>query len=69
VTYLSNLLITKTPLFIGYSLDDPDFRQILALVGERLGKLRRQVYVLTYKASPHQRSRYERRKVRCVELG
>lgn len=27
-TYLSNQLITKTAAFIGYSLDDPDFRQI-----------------------------------------
>jgi len=26
-TYLSNLLITKTAVFIGYSLDDPDFRK------------------------------------------
>jgi SIR2-like domain len=27
-TYLSNQLITKTAVFIGYSLDDPDFRQL-----------------------------------------
>ncbi|BET58885.1 SIR2 family NAD-dependent protein deacylase [Geobacter sp. 60473] len=26
-TFLANLLISKTALFIGYSLDDPDFRQ------------------------------------------
>jgi SIR2-like domain len=27
-TYLSNQLITKTAVFIGYSLEDPDFRQL-----------------------------------------
>jgi hypothetical protein len=31
-TYLSNLLITKTAVFIGYSLDDPDFRQVWQVV-------------------------------------
>jgi SIR2-like protein len=36
VTDLSNLLITRTALFIGYSLEDPDFRQMLAVVTERL---------------------------------
>jgi hypothetical protein len=40
-TYLSNLLITKTAVFIGYSLDDPDFRQVWQEVESRLGKARR----------------------------
>lgn len=39
-TYLANLLITKTAVFIGYSLDDPDFRQIWHIVSSRLGKTR-----------------------------
>jgi hypothetical protein len=38
-TYLSSLLIDHTPLFIGYSLDDPDFRQIWQVIKDRLGKL------------------------------
>jgi hypothetical protein len=40
-TYLASLLITKTAVFAGYSLDDPDFRQILHVVNERLGRSRR----------------------------
>jgi hypothetical protein len=69
VTYLSNLLITRTALFIGYSLEDPDFRQILTAISERLGRFRRQAYVLTHRMSRHERTRYERRGVRCLDLG
>lgn len=68
VTYLSSLLITRTALFIGYSLDDPDFRQILAVVTDRLGNLHRQPYVLTYRSTQHDKRRYERRGVRCLDL-
>ena len=46
VTYVSNLLITRTPLFIGYSIDDPDFRQIMAVISDRLGRLTRMGYAL-----------------------
>ena len=38
-TYLANLLISRTALFIGYSLDDPDFRAIWQVVKDRLGRL------------------------------
>jgi hypothetical protein len=68
VTYLSNLLITRTALFIGFSLNDPDFRQMLAVITERLGMLRRQSYVLTFNASAYDKTRYARRGVRCVDL-
>jgi hypothetical protein len=34
-TYLSNQLITKTGVFVGYSLDDPDLRQIWHVVSNR----------------------------------
>ena len=39
-TYLANLLITRTAVLVGYSLDDPDFRQLWQVIGERLGKAR-----------------------------
>ena len=68
VTYLSNLLTTRTALFIGYSLDDPDMRQILGLVQERLGSLARQAYVLTVGDSPYAVTRFERRNVRCIRV-
>ena len=67
-TYLSNLLITRTAVLIGYSLDDPDFRQIWQVVGERLGNMRRLAYVLSVGARPSDISRFERRGVKVINL-
>lgn len=67
-TYLANLLIQRTPLFIGYSLDDPDFRHIWQLVSNRLGQLRRPAYVLTVDARPSDISRFERRGVKVINF-
>lgn len=67
-THLSSLLIDHTALFIGYSLDDPDFRQIWQLVKDRLGALRRPAYVLQVGAASHVVSRYERRGVKVINL-
>lgn len=67
-TYISSLLIANTPLFVGYSLEDPDFRQIWQLVKERLGRLRRPAYVLQVDAPPHLVARYERRGVKVINL-
>lgn len=68
-TYLSNLLITRTPLFIGYSLDDDDFRQIWQVIKSRLGKMMRQGYVIKVNCSDTERFRYERRGVKVVNIG
>ncbi len=67
-THLSSLLIDHTALFIGYSLDDPDFRQIWSIVKDRLGGLRRPAYVLQVGAASHVVSRYERRGVKVINL-
>ncbi|WP_312485034.1 SIR2 family NAD-dependent protein deacylase [Massilia timonae] len=67
-THLSSLLIDHTALFIGYSLDDPDFRQIWSVVKDRLGGLRRPAYVLQVGAASHHISRYERRGVKVINL-
>jgi hypothetical protein len=67
-TYLANLLITKTAVFIGYSLDDPDFRQIWHLVASRLGKTRRMAYAIMVNARPGDIARFERRGVKVVNL-
>jgi len=47
-THLSAMLITKTPLFIGYSLSDPDFNHIRRVVRERLGAFERMAYVVQF---------------------
>lgn len=67
-THLSSLLIDHTAIFIGYSLDDPDFRQIWQVVKERLGTLRRPAYVLQVGAPANTVARYERRGVKVINL-
>lgn len=67
-TYLSYLLIVKTPLFIGYSIDDPDFRQIFKIVNERLGQTRRPAYAILRDASKYDVEKYERRGVKVINI-
>lgn len=67
-TFLCNQLISKTPLFIGYSIDDPDFRNIWQLIGDRMGELRRRAYCISSNANPQKIRRYKRRGVNVVEI-
>ena len=47
-THLSAMLITRTALFVGYSLTDPDFSHIRKVVRSRLGKFQRMSYVIQF---------------------
>lgn len=67
-TFVGNLLIRKTALFVGYSLEDSDFRQIWLLIKQRLGRMRRMAYALTVGAAPHAIARFERRGVKVINL-
>jgi len=67
-TYLSNLLIAKTAVFIGYSLEDPDFRQLWQIVSERLGRSRRMAYAIAVNAKNADVARFERRGVKVINL-
>ena len=67
-TYLANQLITKTAVLIGYSLDDPDFRQIWHIVSERLGRMRRKAYAIVVGARAADITRFERRGVKVINL-
>lgn len=67
-TYLANLLITKTAILVGYSLDDPDFRQIWHVVSQRLGRTRRFAYTIVVDATQSDISRFERRGVKVINL-
>jgi nucleoside 2-deoxyribosyltransferase len=51
-TYLSAMLITRTPLFLGYSLSDPDFDNICKIVRSRLGVFERMAYVVQFDVDP-----------------
>jgi hypothetical protein len=68
VTYLASLLITRTALFIGYSVSDYDFRQIWEIIGDRLGPLRRLAYAIEVNASQSTIDRFHRRGVEVVNL-
>lgn len=51
-THLSAQLITRTALYIGYSLSDPDFLNIRKVVKSRLGKFERMAYVIAFDNNP-----------------
>jgi hypothetical protein len=67
-TWLANHLISRTAVLIGYSLEDPDLRQLLAAVRTRLGNSRPPLYALQMNASPALVDRFERRGVRVINL-
>lgn len=67
-TWLANQLISNTCVLIGYSLDDPDFRSILAQLHSRLGAVPPDLYVLDVDADPVRVNRYARRGVRAVNV-
>lgn len=67
-TFVANLLITRVAVLIGYSLDDPDFRQLWQIVGERLGRSRRNAYVITVGAKRTEIARFERRGIKVINL-
>ncbi len=54
-THLSAMLITRTPFFIGYSLTDPDFQSIQAVVKSRLGSFERMSYLIDFDVSDDDR--------------
>ncbi len=62
---IAHLLVSHSILFIGYSLDDPDFRQILKFV-ENQFKLHHPAYALLVDASESKINEYERRGVATV---
>lgn len=58
--YLPSLLMTKTPLFLGYSIKDPDFIQIKDMVELTMGKSVRKGYIVLFDANKTEISEYEK---------
>jgi SIR2-like domain len=67
-THLSAMLITRTPLYIGYSLSDQDFLHIQDVVRSRLGQFERMSYVLAFDPSDLARQEALGRHVHLVSL-
>ena len=67
-TTVAALFVDHTPILIGYSLDDPDTRQLLALVRNRLGKHARPLWTILFGAPAHVVDRFQRRGVQVVNI-
>jgi len=67
-TFVANLFITRTPVFLGYSFEDADTRSIWTLIKDRLDHLRRKGYALMVNPSPTEVARFERRGINVVAL-
>lgn len=67
-TAVTALFITHSPVLIGYSFDDPDTRQLMALVKNRLGGLSRQIWSIQVGASAQDIARFERRGVKVINI-
>jgi hypothetical protein len=68
VQQLNALLATKTFLFIGYSVSDPDFNQIYDQLSIDLGRHQRRPYLLTFDVDEFTREDLERRGFQVTSL-
>ncbi|MBI4898910.1 MAG: SIR2 family protein [Actinobacteria bacterium] len=68
VTSVTAMFIDRTAMFLGYSLDDPDMRQMLSFVKQRLGRMARPMWTIQVAASASQVARFERRGVHVINL-
>ncbi len=67
-TFISSLLITRTPVLIGYSLDDPDFRQLWQLIRDRLGTYHRAAYTFLIEPDQYKIEKHRRRGITVITL-
>lgn len=67
-TTLSYLMMKNTLLLIGYSMNDPDFRQIFNIIKQRLDKHDRPIYTILVNPSINERVRFERRGINVINL-
>lgn len=67
-TAVGNLLIERTPVLVGYSLDDPDLRQLALLIRDRLGELANPMYAIRVGDRTADIKRFARRGVRVISL-
>ena len=68
VQQLNTLLATKTFLFIGYSVSDPDFNQIYDQLSIDLGRHQRRPYLVTFDVDEFTMEDLERRGFHVVSL-
>lgn len=67
-TKLRDLMATKTFIFVGYSITDPDFKLIYDEVIENLGEFRRGSYVIDPRPAKHAMQDWAKRGVKIVKI-
>lgn len=67
-THLSAMLITRTGLFLGYSLSDPDFQHIKEVIRSRLGKFERMAYIVQFDTNPQDTEKMLRLNLHPINL-
>ena len=67
-THLSSMLITRTALFVGYSLRDPDFNHIRDVVSSRLGKFQRMSYTIQFDLSAEEIEKMREENLHVINL-
>lgn len=65
---LSNQLMTKTPLFLGYSITDPNLQQIKETIENVLGKFVRKGYIVLFNPTPKEIEEYEKMNLHVIPL-
>jgi hypothetical protein len=67
-THLAAMLITRTPLFIGYSQSDSDFQQISKIVKSKLGRYVRMSYIVQFNSSDAEIERLLAQQLHVINL-
>lgn len=67
-SYLAALLVDHVGLLLGYSLDDPDFRQVLAMLRERMGASAPPLWTIRINDTAVSLARFRRRGVTPINL-
>ncbi len=67
-TNLSSWFSTKTPLFIGYSLNDPHFQQIRRILRDRLGEFMNKGFIVKFDASEEEIAEYKKDNLYVINL-
>ena len=68
-THISCLLMSRTPLLIGYSFNDFNLLTIWEIIGRRLGKMRRQAYALRLNLTKEEEAAWREKGVTAINLG
>lgn len=67
-TFLANLLVERTAVLIGYSMEDPDLRAIWQIVRSRLGQFSRPAFAIRVDATGTEIDRFRRRGITVIPL-